>query len=97
MRDGFTCLFCGVDLHEVEPRDITLDHIVPQSKGGTNDSKNLGTSCLRCNCSKQDKDLAEFVTNKNHRRRIYRRLRKDITPFRVAALSIFKDAKKGAA
>jgi 5-methylcytosine-specific restriction endonuclease McrA len=97
MRDGFTCLFCGADLHEVEARDITLDHIIPQSKGGTNESKNLGTSCLRCKCSKQDKDLADFIADKNHRRRIYRRIRKDLTDYRTAALKIINDAKKGAA
>lgn len=94
-RDGFTCLFCGADLHNVEPRGITLDHVTPQSKGGTNQPSNLATACNRCNCSKQDKDLADFVTDKNHRRRIYRRIRRDLTPFRVAALKIIKDAKKG--
>lgn len=34
-----------------------LDHIVPVSKGGTNDSDNCLPCCKRCNSSKRDKDL----------------------------------------
>jgi 5-methylcytosine-specific restriction endonuclease McrA len=94
MRDGFKCLLCGADLHDVEPREITLDHVIPQSKGGTNHPSNLATACNRCNCSKQDKDLSDFVADQNHRRRIYRRIRKDLTPFRSLAITFIKDALK---
>lgn len=34
-----------------------LDHVVPVSKGGTNDPDNCLPACKRCNSSKRDKDL----------------------------------------
>ncbi len=45
-RDGFKCLECGVSTN------LTLDHIVPQSKGGGNQDKNLRTLCESCNLKK---------------------------------------------
>ena len=59
LRDKFTCLGCGADLHEASPNEITLDHVRPRSKGGTNDSHNLYTCCKSCNSSRQDKPLAK--------------------------------------
>lgn len=50
-RDGWKCLRCGtVD-------NLTIDHIIPQSKGGTHDSDNLQTLCDRCNKSKKTKTI----------------------------------------
>lgn len=43
------CCKCGSD------EDITIDHIKPLSKGGTNDIKNLQKLCRRCNASKGNK------------------------------------------
>ena len=45
-RDGYRCVLCGVD------SDLTIDHIHPQSKGGTNSMLNLQTMCRSCNSSK---------------------------------------------
>lgn len=45
-RDGYACLRCGGD------SDLTIDHIVPRSKGGANAVSNLQTLCRSCNCSK---------------------------------------------
>ena len=47
--DG-TCLACG------DTGKLTMDHIVPHSKGGTNYIDNLQPLCLRCNSQKQDKE-----------------------------------------
>lgn len=47
-RDGNRCLRCG------SQEQLSLDHIVPLSKGGTNDESNLQTLCRRCNSSKGD-------------------------------------------
>lgn len=46
VRDGFECVVCGA-LH-----DLTIDHIWPQSKGGTNEEGNLQTLCRTCNSRK---------------------------------------------
>ena len=45
-RDNFTCLHCGVRKH------LSVDHIVPESGGGTLSSKNLQTLCRTCNSKK---------------------------------------------
>lgn len=53
-RDGFTCQYCGR-----RPPDVMLqvDHIVPSSKGGSDDTTNLITSCFDCNSGKSDTSL----------------------------------------
>jgi hypothetical protein len=45
-RDGYKCAICGKE------GKITIDHIVPISKGGTNAIENLQPLCRHCNASK---------------------------------------------
>ena len=40
---------------------MEIDHILPQSRGGTNASKNLQMLCSHCNRSKGDKTMAEWT------------------------------------
>lgn len=40
------CRFC------YSTEDLTVDHIIPKSKGGTDDPKNLQCLCKRCNTMK---------------------------------------------
>lgn len=47
-RDGFTCQYCGTG------SDLTLDHVVPRSKGGKSTWTNLATACKTCNAKKGD-------------------------------------------
>ncbi len=47
-RDGFQCQYCGTT------RDLSLDHIIPSSKGGESSWTNLVTACKRCNARKGD-------------------------------------------
>ena len=48
-RDGGECQYCGSKRH------LTIDHIIPKSKGGKTNWTNLITACNRCNVSKGDK------------------------------------------
>lgn len=45
-RDGFRCRTCGTD------EDLTLDHIWPWSRGGSDEMENLRTLCRPCNSRK---------------------------------------------
>lgn len=65
-RDGFKCQYCGKTW-----KDITLevDHIIPKSKGGTDDVDNLITCCRECNMWKWNTELTKtewykYVINK---------------------------------
>jgi 5-methylcytosine-specific restriction endonuclease McrA len=48
-RDGFKCGYCG------NTKDLTIDHIIPKSKGGKSTWENLVTACISCNNKKDDK------------------------------------------
>lgn len=45
-RDGLRCVHCG------DTETLSIDHIYPVSKGGTNDEENLQTLCRSCNSRK---------------------------------------------
>jgi 5-methylcytosine-specific restriction endonuclease McrA len=45
-RDGFRCQYCG------NTRHLTIDHIVPRSRGGSTSWDNVVTSCAPCNVRK---------------------------------------------
>lgn len=55
-RDKWTCYYCG---EKVTKDNATLDHLIPQFKGGKNTKENLKTSCLLCNSIKSGKTYEE--------------------------------------
>ena len=56
-RDNFTCQYCGRKTPEVI---LELEHVIPLSKGGSDDFDNLTTSCFECNRGK-GKSLLDTV------------------------------------
>jgi len=46
-RDRYTCQYCGR-----EGRDLTLDHVLPRSRGGTHEWGNVVSCCFPCNLRK---------------------------------------------
>ena len=46
LRDAFTCQYCGSTPGRHE---LTVDHVIPRSRGGRHDWTNLVTACKRCN------------------------------------------------
>ena len=49
LRDAFTCQYCG------ERDELTFDHVVPRSKGGTTTWTNVVAACSPCTLRKGDK------------------------------------------
>nr|WP_262922705.1 HNH endonuclease [Roseivirga pacifica] len=52
-RDSNQCLYCG------NGKDLTLDHVLPKSRGGQSTWTNLATACKKCNSIKGDKTPEE--------------------------------------
>jgi 5-methylcytosine-specific restriction endonuclease McrA len=52
LRDHNTCQYCG---RVFTPQELTLDHIVPRSRGGDSTWDNLVTCCRSCNNRKGDR------------------------------------------
>jgi len=93
LRDRFTCVYCLRDLHDANPMDITLDHITPDSRGGSNDPRNLVTACRSCNCSRQDKPLNRFASTEA-RQHIRRNTRRSINKYRTLAKALIAGTAK---
>lgn len=45
-RDEYRCQYCG---HKGAGRELTLDHVIPRSRGGKHCWTNVVTACYRCN------------------------------------------------
>ena len=55
-RDKNQCQYCG----GIEaPNDMTIDHMIPRSRGGGNTWSNLVTCCKKCNQKKRDRTPEE--------------------------------------
>jgi 5-methylcytosine-specific restriction endonuclease McrA len=52
LRDRYTCQFCA---HVLPAGELTLDHVIPRSRGGHTDWDNLVACCHRCNNLKGDR------------------------------------------
>ena len=52
LRDHNTCQYCAMIF---APQELTLDHIVPRSRGGDSSWDNLVASCRTCNNRKGDR------------------------------------------
>ncbi|HZF69187.1 MAG TPA: HNH endonuclease [Gemmatirosa sp.] len=52
-RDRYRCQYCGRGHAELKPREaLTRDHVIPISRGGTNEWTNCVTACSTCNLRK---------------------------------------------
>jgi 5-methylcytosine-specific restriction endonuclease McrA len=53
---GHCCAICKQTLHKYH-----VDHVIPISKGGSNNKDNLQILCRDCNMSKYNKDPIEYI------------------------------------
>lgn len=56
------CALCGCTQKE---RPLDVDHILPRSRGGSNDISNLQALCTKCNRSKGNKCTEDFRENRS--------------------------------
>ena len=75
-RDGYKCVYCGNGTKSA----LTLDHVVPQSKGGRDSWENLVTACQPCNGEKANLTIEEWG-------------KKDPSPKRPHFLMLLKNIK----
>jgi 5-methylcytosine-specific restriction endonuclease McrA len=64
-RDGWRCVYCGTNGGR-----LTLDHVVPRSRGGESVWENVVTSCAPCNLRKGDRLLHELRMELRHPPRV---------------------------
>ena len=50
-RDDYTCQYCR---NRFKRQDLTIDHVLPKSRGGTSRWENVALACLSCNSKKDD-------------------------------------------
>ena len=56
LRDGFQCQYCG---GKFAAGKLSLDHIVPRSRGGVESWENIVAACLKCNVRKGNRTPLE--------------------------------------
>jgi 5-methylcytosine-specific restriction endonuclease McrA len=76
---GKLCFYCNVEMIPRKPGQtnicdlaMTIDHVVPLSKGGSNKLENLVLCCNKCNRKKNDsfpsaKEFAKLITTYNQK------------------------------
>lgn len=62
-RSGYRCLRCNLSEPEIK---LTVDHIVPMSKGGLNVIDNIQPLCGPCNSKKQDTLIVDYRVSIMH-------------------------------
>jgi len=60
-RDGRRCYLCGKLL---KISRVTLDHVIPLSRGGHHTPENVRIACEPCNGAKDNMTLAEYLETK---------------------------------
>jgi 5-methylcytosine-specific restriction endonuclease McrA len=55
IRDNYTCVYCGTD----NKKRMTIDHIIPKSKGGKSNFDNTVCCCFDCNNKKDNRTPSE--------------------------------------
>ncbi len=61
-RDGLICCYCDKTL---TLKNVTMEHIVPESKKGTFNSTNLTIACYKCNNRRGNESFFDYIKNLN--------------------------------
>ena len=60
-KQNFLCQICNSDMSSFNTSDVHIDHIIPLSRGGSNDTSNLQATCRTCNLRKADTALSNCI------------------------------------
>lgn len=60
-RDGASCVWCG---RAAWPRDLTVEHLLPKTRGGRGVPENVTVACRRCNRQRGAKPVAAYVRDR---------------------------------
>lgn len=72
-RDDWHCVWCmcpverprlpedGILVRSGDIRQASVDHVIPRSRGGSNNAGNLITCCAQCNTKRRNKSVEEFA------------------------------------
>lgn len=76
-RDGFKCQYCG------QKSRLTIDHVIPKSRGGKDTWLNLTTACDKCNVKKGNRTPKEANMELMNE------------PYRPIPIAFFRDSNGG--
>ncbi|KAH7414977.1 hypothetical protein KP509_14G021800 [Ceratopteris richardii] len=88
LRDDFKCQYCG------SQDNLTVDHVIPFSRGGKWTWRNLVTACSNCNVRKGNKTLEESKMQLRRAPREPREIYGDDLPSTYAAFRSMQNAKR---
>jgi HNH endonuclease len=60
-RDGAHCVWCSAP---VWPRDRTVEHLLPRSRGGASGAHNLLPACRACNRARRSRSAAAYARDR---------------------------------
>lgn len=82
VRDNFTCVYCG----KRGNHKLTIDHVVPRSRGGKSDFDNCVACCRPCNLAKGHKTPNEarmFMKKRPYTPTIYEFIRLKMKHYKI--------------
>jgi 5-methylcytosine-specific restriction endonuclease McrA len=62
-KQSFVCAYCN----QIAAK-LTMDHVIPLSRGGTNTRANVVGACKRCNSQKKNRTLQEWKGGANEQK-----------------------------
>lgn len=70
-RDGFRCVYCGEG--KADGVFLTVDHVIPVSRGGDSREDNLVAACAQCNQERGTMDYHRYkaIWRERHERGMY--------------------------
>lgn len=75
------CVYCGCEFWNYWERNPTIDHVLPISRGGTKDEKNLVGCCRACNAAKGDRTPEEWAAAILEAAKVIEATNRAIVPF----------------